>query len=197
VIAAPDLPSTAGKPLPQTPRFFPPRRRQFPWLIAPAPTWICNRHLRCGIEIAEDYLVGAIVSTQGVMDMTIATAPRVILGLHHVQISVPDSMEDAALQFYIEVLGLIPIDKPSAVKDRCGTWLQLGGLELHLDHRRWCEPPSHKIAVAYRVDDLAYWRNRMIENEVTPVESIPIPGYDRFEARDPFGNRIEFIQRIG
>ena len=26
------------------------------------------------------------------------------------------------------------------------------------------------------------------------IEGIPIPGYDRFEFRDPFGNRVEFIQ---
>jgi hypothetical protein len=23
---------------------------------------------------------------------------------------------------------------------------------------------------------------------------VPIPGYDRFEFRDPFGNRVEFIR---
>ena len=28
------------------------------------------------------------------------------------------------------------------------------------------------------------------------LESIPIPGHDRFECRDPFGNRLEFIQAL-
>jgi catechol 2,3-dioxygenase-like lactoylglutathione lyase family enzyme len=129
--------------------------------------------------------------------MTITTAPRVILGLHHVQISVPESMEQAALQFYTEVMGLIPIDKPRGSRDRGGTWLQLGGLELHLGTEEGVNRRATKAHVAYRVDNLEYWRNRMIENEITPVEAISIPGYDRFEARDPFGNRIEFIQRIG
>jgi hypothetical protein len=27
------------------------------------------------------------------------------------------------------------------------------------------------------------------------MESIPLPGHDRFEFRDPFGNGVEFIQR--
>jgi catechol 2,3-dioxygenase-like lactoylglutathione lyase family enzyme len=129
--------------------------------------------------------------------MPIATTPHVILGLHHVQISVPDAMEEVALNFYTEVMGLIVIDKPSSLKDRGGFWLQLGGLELHLTTEEGVNRLATKAHIAYRVDDLQYWRNRMIENEVTPVESIPIPGYDRFEARDPFGNRIEFIQRIG
>jgi hypothetical protein len=26
---------------------------------------------------------------------------------------------------------------------------------------------------------------------------VPIPGYERFEFRDPFGNRVEFIQAVG
>jgi catechol 2,3-dioxygenase-like lactoylglutathione lyase family enzyme len=129
--------------------------------------------------------------------MSIATTPRVILGLHHVQVSVPESMEEAAQHFYTEVLGLIPIDKPASLKDRGGFWMQLGGLELQLTTEDGVNRRATKAHIAYRVDDLKYWRQRMIDNEVTPVESIPIPGYDRFEARDPFGNRIEFIQRIG
>jgi len=32
-------------------------------------------------------------------------------------------------------------------------------------------------------------------NDVPVLDSAPIEGLDRFEARDPFGNRIEFIQR--
>ncbi len=129
--------------------------------------------------------------------MRIATEPRIILGLHHVQISVPESMEEAALQFYTEVMNLIPIDKPREMRDRGGTWLQLGGLELHLVTEENVNRRATKNHVAFRVDDLQYWRQRMLENEVTPIDAIPIPGYDRFEARDPFGNRIEFIQRIG
>jgi hypothetical protein len=44
------------------------------------------------------------------------------------------------------------------------------------------------------VDDLAFWRERLIANGRTIIEGIPIPGYDRFEFRDPFGNRVEFLQ---
>jgi hypothetical protein len=53
-----------------------------------------------------------------------------------------------------------------------------------------------KAHLAYLVSDLDFWRKRLVENEVTPIESIRIPGYERFEARDPFGNRIEFIRRL-
>jgi catechol 2,3-dioxygenase-like lactoylglutathione lyase family enzyme len=128
--------------------------------------------------------------------MTITTTPRIILGLHHVQISVPETMEEAALEFYTQVLGLIPIDKPRGMRDVGGTWLQVGGLEVHLTTEEGVNRRSTKTHIAYRVDDLKFWRERMIAHEVSPIECTPIPGYDRFEARDPFGNRIEFIQRL-
>ena len=129
--------------------------------------------------------------------MSIATTQQGILGLHHVQISVPVSMEESAIEFYGNVLGLTQIEKPASLKDRGGTWFELDGLQLHLAIEDGVNRRASKSHLAYQVADLEYWRNRMIENEVTPVESISIPGYDHFEARDPFGNRIEFIQRIG
>jgi catechol 2,3-dioxygenase-like lactoylglutathione lyase family enzyme len=119
-----------------------------------------------------------------------------ILGLHHAQITVPASMEDAAVEFYGEVLGLPQIEKPDDLKDRGGVWFSLGGLQLHLSIEDGVNRRATKAHLAYEVDDLDYWRKRMVEHEVTPVDSVPIPGYDRFEARDPFGNRVEFIQRI-
>jgi hypothetical protein len=45
------------------------------------------------------------------------------------------------------------------------------------------------------VEDLAGWRERLGRAAVAIEESIPIPGYNRFEFRDPFGNRVEFIER--
>jgi catechol 2,3-dioxygenase-like lactoylglutathione lyase family enzyme len=120
-----------------------------------------------------------------------------ILGLHHVQITVPVSMEAAAVRFYGEVLALPPIDKPADLKDRGGTWFQLGSHQLHLAVEEGVNHRASKAHLAYEVNDLEFWRKRMIENEVTPIEGVTIPGYNRFEARDPFGNRIEFIQRLG
>jgi catechol 2,3-dioxygenase-like lactoylglutathione lyase family enzyme len=123
--------------------------------------------------------------------------PDVILGLHHAQITVPASMEAAAVQFYTEVLGLREIEKPDSLKDRGGTWFDLDGQQIHLAIEDGVNRRATKAHLAYLVGDLDYWRKRLIENEVSPIDSVPIPGYDRFEARDPFGNRIEFIQRIG
>ena len=120
-----------------------------------------------------------------------------ILGLHHAQITVPTSMEAAAIRFYADVLGLLMIDKPDSLGDRGGVWFQLGDQELHLSVEDGFNRRTTKAHLAYEVNDLEFWRSRLIENDVLPMESIPIPGYARFEARDQFGNRIEFIQRLG
>ena len=52
-----------------------------------------------------------------------------------------------------------------------------------------------KAHLAYQVTDLASWRKKLAEHGISVLESIPIPGYDRFELRDPFGNRVEMIER--
>ena len=121
-----------------------------------------------------------------------------ILGLHHAQITVPPAMEKAAIRFYRDALGLPEVEKPADLRDRGGTWFELGGgQQLHLMAEDGVSRRATKAHLAYAVDDLEHWRLRMLEHEVTPVEAIAIPGHDRFEARDPFGNRIEFIQRLG
>ena len=53
-----------------------------------------------------------------------------------------------------------------------------------------------KAHVAYAVNDLTFWRARLSAAGIRPEEGIPIPGYARFEFRDPFGNRVEMIQPI-
>lgn len=120
------------------------------------------------------------------------------LRLHHVQITVPPSMEKAAIAFYRDALGLAEVAKPADARDRGITWFDLGGgQQLHLMAEDGVNRRATKAHVAYDVADLDHWRRRMVEHEVSPVEAMAVPGYDRFEARDPFGNRIEFIQRVG
>ena len=49
-----------------------------------------------------------------------------ILGLDHVQITVPTGQEAAAKEFYCRVLALSEIEKPEALKPRGGFWLSVG-----------------------------------------------------------------------
>lgn len=119
-----------------------------------------------------------------------------IVRLHHAQITIPRGEETAARRFYCQVLGLPEIEKPDSLKGRGGFWLQVGEQQLHVGAEDGVDRRATKAHLAYEVSDLAFWRGRLQAEGIAIGDAIPIPGYGRFECRDPFGNRIEFIQRI-
>jgi catechol 2,3-dioxygenase-like lactoylglutathione lyase family enzyme len=114
--------------------------------------------------------------------------------LHHAQITIPPGAEKQARQFYCELLGLAEIDKPETLAGRGGFWVQLGDTEIHIGVENGVDRAATKAHLAYEVSDVAQWRERLQANEIVILDSIPIPGYERFEFHDPFGNRVEFIQ---
>ena len=116
--------------------------------------------------------------------------------LHHVQITIPSDGEAQARDFYVGILGLSEIEKPDSLKARGGFWLELGGMQIHVGIEDDVDRYQLKSHLAYQVDDLEHWRMVIIKQGLPILESIPISGYDRFECRDPFGNRVEFIQPI-
>ncbi|MDQ0226474.1 catechol 2,3-dioxygenase-like lactoylglutathione lyase family enzyme [Metabacillus niabensis] len=46
-----------------------------------------------------------------------------IIGLHHVQITIPKGGEKEGKNFYCHLLGLPEIEKPKSLKGRGGFWL--------------------------------------------------------------------------
>lgn len=119
-----------------------------------------------------------------------------IKGLHHAQITIAEGEEAQGRRFYCDLLGLPEKEKPHSLRGRGGFWLQVGDREVHVGTESAVERPRTKAHLAYEVDDLHAWRRHLEAHGVAVKESIPIPGYQRFEIRDPFGNRIEFIQPL-
>jgi len=119
-----------------------------------------------------------------------------VIGIHHVQITIPPTDEAAARAFYIDLLGLAEVEKPDSLKGRGGFWVQAGDRQLHVGVEDGVDRRRTKAHIAYQVDELNTWRERLTVAGITPLESVPIPGFDRFECRDPFGNRLEFIQPL-
>ncbi|MDA0244990.1 MAG: VOC family protein [Chloroflexi bacterium] len=118
-----------------------------------------------------------------------------ITEIHHVQITIPVGAEAEARAFYSGLLGLPEIAKPASLAGRGGLWLLVGGRELHVSTETADYRHATKAHVAYLVEDLAGWREKLGRAGITIAESIPIPGYHRLEFRDPFGNRVELIER--
>jgi catechol 2,3-dioxygenase-like lactoylglutathione lyase family enzyme len=117
-----------------------------------------------------------------------------ILGVDHVQITVAKADVERARAFYCGVLGLVEIEKPDALKSRGGFWLAVGDRQVHVGIEEGVDRAATKAHVAYRVDDVGAWRARLDAAGVEILESVAIPGYERFEFRDPFGNRVEMIR---
>ena len=116
-----------------------------------------------------------------------------ITALHHAQITVPPGAEEEARRFYCGVLGLPEVEKPASLQGRGGFWLQVGDRQVHVG-TEWVDRPPTKAHLAYQVTDVAHWRRVLEANGLRVLDSVPIDGFDRFESRDPFGNRIEFIR---
>ncbi|WP_070328500.1 VOC family protein [Exiguobacterium aurantiacum] len=119
-----------------------------------------------------------------------------IIGIHHVQITIPKGEETTARAFYCDVLGLNEIDKPESLQGRGGFWLQVGDRSVHVGTEDGVDRLKTKAHVAYTVTDLEEWGRKLEAEGIERIEGIPIPGFDRFEFRDPFGNRVEMIQAI-
>lgn len=117
-----------------------------------------------------------------------------IVGLHHAQITIPKGFEDEGKHFYCGVLGLSEIEKPDSLKGRGGFWVTAGDRDIHIGTEDEVDRSKTKAHIAYQVDDLSNWVKVLEKHHIQIMKSIPIPGFERFEFRDPFGNRVEMIQ---
>jgi len=118
-----------------------------------------------------------------------------ITALHPAQITVPPGAEAAAREFFCEQLGLREVPKPAALLARGGFWIQLGAVQIHVGTEDGVDRRKTKAHLGFEVDDLAAVRSLVQRLGLEISEGEPIPGLERFELRDPFGNRMEFLQR--
>jgi catechol 2,3-dioxygenase-like lactoylglutathione lyase family enzyme len=119
-----------------------------------------------------------------------------ILSIDHVQIAMPAGQEDQARAFYVDVLGFIEIPKPAELAKRGGAWFQSGNVQLHLgveaDFRA-----ARKAHPAFLVSDLEGLLVKVQKaGYETDTSQPPLEGYQRAHVFDPFGNRIELIEKL-
>ena len=129
-----------------------------------------------------------------------ATAPHsrygcdVIRGLDHAQIAAPPGCEAAARDFFGRDLGLAEIAKPPALLPQGGVWFALAdGRELHIGVET-AFAPQEKPHLAFAMTSAAKLTELAARCGST-IDRSTIPGAARFYARDPWGNRLEFIFR--
>ena len=113
--------------------------------------------------------------------------------IHHVSINVTDL--DAALNFYVDTLGLSVIESRPDLGVG-GAWLDAGEQEIHLLELDGFEaPPGQHFA--FQVDDLASAIATLDERGVTATAPNTMDGIcSQAFIKDPTGNLIELNQRF-
>ena len=119
-----------------------------------------------------------------------------ILSIDHVQIAMPAGQEDKARAFYIEQLGFTEIPKPPDLAKRGGAWFQAGVVQLHLGVEAEFRP-ARKAHPAFIVEDLDSLIATVQRAGYEIDTSQPLlDGYKRAHVFDPFGNRIELMEKL-
>lgn len=118
-----------------------------------------------------------------------------VVGLDHVQLAMPKGGEEAARRFYGQLLGLPEVQKPPHLAVRGGCWFEKGSVRVHLGVEHDFAP-ARKAHVAFLVHNLSGLRQRLGEAGVMARDDQPLDGYDRTYVADPFGNRIELMERM-
>jgi catechol 2,3-dioxygenase-like lactoylglutathione lyase family enzyme len=106
----------------------------------------------------------------------------------------PAGQEPAARAFYSGVLGLAEEPKPHNLAKRGGAWFRRGSLRIHLgvdpDFRA-----ARKAHPAFLVRGLAELASRCAAAGHPPVADELLEGFVRLYVFDPFGNRLELLER--
>jgi catechol 2,3-dioxygenase-like lactoylglutathione lyase family enzyme len=124
-----------------------------------------------------------------------AITEQVVIGLDHIQLAMPPNQEDVAERFYCGLLGFEVLPKPAHLAVRGGIWLRSNGVSVHLGVDADFTP-ARKAHPGFVVRNLRELEDRFKAADVKIVWDTQIDGFERFYAADPFGNRLEFMQRI-
>jgi len=106
----------------------------------------------------------------------------------------PPGEEGKARAFYAGVLGMEEVEKPPALAARGGVWFKAGEAHVHLG----VEPdfrPARKAHPALRVRNLGALIARLRSAGAQVIDDEALPGFDRIYTSDPFGNRLELLEK--
>lgn len=117
-----------------------------------------------------------------------------VYGIDHVQLAMPPRGEEQARHFYSGVLGIPEVPKPASLARRGGIWFESGNAKLHLGVEEEFRP-ARKAHPALLVEGLAELAARCAADGYPVSAPEPLEGFERMHVFDPFGNRIELMER--
>ena len=121
-----------------------------------------------------------------------AQPDRYVVDIDHVQIAAPKGCEADARRFFGGLLGLEEIEKPAPLLSRGGCWFKVGSRQLHIgvEEPFQAATKAHPAFAVHEIDTLF----AVLEKAgVACAWDDTLSGVRRFYARDPWGNRLEFL----
>jgi catechol 2,3-dioxygenase-like lactoylglutathione lyase family enzyme len=114
--------------------------------------------------------------------------------LDHIQICIPIGKEEDARKFYTDIIGFKEIPKPMELIQNGGLWYEVADIQFHIGTEN--EINKSKRHPAFEVVDVKNARGYLENHGIKIKEETQVPGQIRFSFIDPFGNRIELLQKI-
>ena len=96
--------------------------------------------------------------------------------------------------FTQDIIGLTEIPKPLDLIANGGLWYQVADIQFHIGTED--EINKSKRHPAFEIMNLDESKKYLEKLGVKIKEEIPIPGQERFSFIDPFGNRVELLQKV-
>jgi catechol 2,3-dioxygenase-like lactoylglutathione lyase family enzyme len=140
--------------------------------------------------------MSASVSPSPVRDSAVDSdgAVTAYLAYEHVLLSIPAGEERRARKFYVDVLGFTEVVRPESLGGTGGGWFRAGTINLHLGSETNFTP-ARLAHPALLVSDLAPLIARCEAAGHPTKRAEKLPGFNRVHVHDPFGNRIELMER--
>jgi hypothetical protein len=118
-----------------------------------------------------------------------------LFAIDHVQLAIPPGGEDAARAFYAGLLGLVEVPKPPEMAVRGGAWFENETVRVHVGVEADFVP-AKKAHPAFVVEGLDVLLAACAAHAITPRPAEGVGGFRRFHIDDPFGNRIEIMEKV-
>ncbi|MFD1414682.1 VOC family protein [Oceanobacillus jeddahense] len=116
--------------------------------------------------------------------------------LDHIQLSAPKGSEKTAREFYKDILGFMEEEKPKTLKPNGGVWFRKGEIAIHIGIEEPFEPLK-KAHPAFDVSGIDALQIHLEKAGISTKWDNKLPNARRFYVRDPFGNRLEFLEWQG
>jgi catechol 2,3-dioxygenase-like lactoylglutathione lyase family enzyme len=117
-----------------------------------------------------------------------------ILSIEHIQIAIPMGSEDRARAFYAGILGFVEVEKPAIMAKRNSIWFRAGSVSLHLGLKPDFHP-AKRAHPALVVDGMDQVLTACQSANITVKPDVSFNGFRRVHIFDPFGNRLELMER--